>query len=384
MNRLWLRISLSYTVVVIFAIVIPLTIGIVLRFNSEGVLFTEAETQEFQSQYPELGPGAPGILILRSMGQLIIGVTILGIFAGMLGTRGLTAPLSRLAQAARAIGARDLTQRVKVQGSQEIKDVARAFNEMAAELQQAETLRQNLLADVAHELRTPITVIQGNLQAILDDVYELDKTEIAQLYDQTRQLSRLVDDLRILAQAEAKQLPLDMTDIVVEDLVNDITSIYAPIMETEGIEFHTSTLENLPTIYGDRERLMQCLQNLINNSVRYTPDGGKISITTKNNKGSVDLIVSDTGIGITAEHLHHIFDRFYRSDMNRTRKSGGTGLGLAITRAIIESHGGNIFAHSEGDGKGSTFNLRLPVIITDEKPNPPTKKPLLNLPSSQS
>jgi signal transduction histidine kinase len=226
MNRLWLRISLSYTVVVIFAIVVPLALGFALRFNSGETLFSDEEIQSFREEFPEAGSEAPGLLILQSMGRLIIGVTILGIFAGMLSTRGLTAPLSRLAAAARAIGARDLTQRVKIQGSQEIKDVARAFNEMAAELQQAETLRQNLLADVAHELRTPISVIQGNLQAILDDVYELDKAEIAQLYDQTRQLSRLVDDLRILAQAEAKQLPLDETDIVVKNLINDLKAIY--------------------------------------------------------------------------------------------------------------------------------------------------------------
>ena len=367
MNRLWLRISLSYTIVVVFAIVIPLALGIAFRVNSGVPLFTEAEIQDLRGQYPDSGLVAPGILIMQSLGQLILGVTILGIFAGVLSTRGLTAPLSKLSAAARAIGARDLTQRVKVQGSQEIKDVAQAFNEMAAELQQAETLRQNLLTDVAHELRTPITVIQGNLQAILDDVYELDKTEIAQLYDQTRQLSRLVDDLRILAQAEAKQLPLDMTDIEVGEMVNDITKLYTSIMDTEGIEFQTKIAESLPIIHGDRERLIQCLQNLINNSIRYTPAGGKICITAQGNDKSVDLIVTDTGSGITSEHLPHIFDRFYRIDINRTRKSGGTGLGLAITRAIIESHGGEIYAHSDGQDKGSTFTLNLP--ITGEKKN---------------
>jgi signal transduction histidine kinase len=361
MNRLWLRISLSYTIVVIFAIVIPLVIGIVIRFNLGEPLFTESETQDLQSEFPGVDSEVPGLEILRSMGQFIIGVTILGIFAGMLSTRGLTAPLSRLAEAARAIGARDLTQRVKVQGSQEIKDVAQAFNEMAAELQKAETLRQNLLADVAHELRTPLAVIQGNLQAILDDVYELDKAEIAQLYDQTRQLSRLVDDLRILAQAEAKQLPLDMKEIMVEDLIKDVTTIYTSIMDSEGIEFNTQISENLPTIFGDRERLIQCLQNLINNSIRYTPKGGKICISTIKKDDSLDLIVSDTGSGISSDHLPHIFDRFYRSDMNRTRESGGTGLGLTITRAIIESHGGSISAHSDGIGKGSTFTLHIPI-----------------------
>jgi signal transduction histidine kinase len=361
MNRLWVRISLSFTLVVIFTIVLPLAIGIAIRFNTGETLFTEGQIEDFRHGFPDREMDAPGTIILRNLTQLIVGVTILGIIAGVLSTRGLTAPLSTLASAARAIGARDLTQRVEVRGSQEIKDVAKAFNEMAAELQQAETLRQNLLADVAHELRTPITIIQGNLQAILDDVYELDKTEIAQLYDQTRQLIRLVDDLRLLAQAEANQLPLDMTEVDMAALVNSVTGTYTPMLESVSIELQTRFPENLPTIQGDRDRLTQCLQNLLNNAVRFTPKGGCITLELDEIDMGLGLTVADTGIGITPEHLPHVFDRFYRSDQARTRETGGTGLGLAITRAIIESHGGKISAYSEGSGKGSSFILHLPV-----------------------
>jgi len=361
MNRLWVRISLSYTIVVIFAIVLPLAVGIAIRFNTGETLFSEEQIAEFRSGFPEHYKEAPGTLILRNLASLIITVTILGIFAGMLSTRGLTAPISTLADAARAIGGRDLSQRVEIRGSQEIQDLAKAFNEMAAELQQAETLRQNLLADVAHELRTPITVIQGNLQAILDDVYELDKAEIAQLYDQTRQLSRLVDDLRLLAQAEANQLPLDMTDVDMTTLVNSVTGTYAPMLEAAGIGLHTRFPENLPIIRGDRARLTQCLQNLLNNAVRFTPKGGCVTLELDEIDKGLELSVADTGVGITPDHLPHVFDRFYRSDQARAREYGGTGLGLAITRAIIESHGGKISAFSDGSGKGSTFILRLPV-----------------------
>ena len=233
---------------------------------------------------------------------------------------------------------------------------------MAADLEQAETLRQNLLADVAHELRTPLSVIQGNLQAILDDVFELDKTEIAQLYDQTRQLSRLVDDLHELAQAEAGQLHLEMTDLDLADLLADVTGIYTPIADATGIELQTRSSEGLPSIRGDRARLTQCLQNLLTNALRFTPPGGKVNVTLEGNSYHVTLRVADSGAGIVPEHLPYIFDRFYRANPARSRETGGAGLGLAITRAIIEAHKGEIEAHSDGEGMGSTLTIRLPVM----------------------
>lgn len=360
MNRLWVRISLSFTLVVIFAIVLPITVGIVIRFNL-GESFTWEQIQQFRENSPWRESEAPGTLILRNMTQIIISVTVLGIFIGILSSRGLTKPLSRLAEAARAIGERDLSQRVEVSGSQEIQDVARAFNEMAARLEQGETLRRNLLADVAHELRTPLSVIQGNLQAILDDVYELDKSEIARLFDQTRQLSRLVDDLRELAQAEAQQLPMDFKSVDFKALVEDVTSIYSPILESAEIDLQTSIEGVIPSIRGDRDRLVQCLQNLFNNAIRFTPPGGKISLALAGEPGELTLMFSDTGCGIHPDHLPHIFDRFYRTDLARSREKGGTGLGLAITRAIIQAHGGEIRAHSDGNGKGSTFTIRIPA-----------------------
>jgi signal transduction histidine kinase len=280
---------------------------------------------------------------------------------GIVLSHGLSAPLSNLAEAARAIGGRDLSKRVDIRGSQEVQEVAWAFNEMAADLEDAETLRQNLLAEVAHELRTPLSVIQGNLQAILDDVYELDKTEIAQLYDQTRQLSRLVDDLHKLAQADAGQLHLEMADVDMVSLLADVAGIYHPIAEAAGVEFETRSTDELPLIRGDQARLTQCLQNLLINALQYTPAGGKVIVTLDGNPDYIILQVDDTGAGIMPEHLPYVFDRFYRVDPARSRETGGTGLGLAITRAITEAHKGEITAHSDGEGLGSTFTLQLPT-----------------------
>ena len=363
MNRLWVRMSFSFAIVVIFTIILPTTISIIIRFNMGEPIFTAEQMEALTRSNPYSDTEAPGTIILRNMTQTIITFTVLGIIAGAISSRGLTAPLSRLAEAARAIGERDLSQRVDVRGSQEIQDVAKAFNEMAAQLEEAEKLRQSLLADVAHELRTPLSVIQGNLQAILDDVYQLDKSEIAQLYDQTRQLSRLVDDLRELAQAEARQLPLEFETLDFTAIMRDLSNVYYPILESADINLETDfQTKSVPLIQGDRERLVQCLQNLLNNAIRFTPPGGTIRLALSGNRRGLIIKIIDTGIGINPQHIPHIFDRFYRIDPARSREKGGTGLGLAITRAIIEAHGGNIQAHSEGSGKGSTFNIFIPAI----------------------
>ena len=370
-NRLWVRISLAITVVVLFAMLLPMVVGIAVReFRyDEEVWPIPREEGDFRESHPEglpripeeRPPFFPGRFVLNNLVSLLVAVTILGILVGVLLSRGLSAPLSNLAEAARAIGGRNLTRRVDVRGSQEVQEVARAFNEMASKLEQAEILRQNLLADVAHELRTPLSVIQGNLQAILDDVYELEKTEIAQLYDQTRQLSRLVDDLHQLAQAEAGQLQLQMAEVDMTHLLADVTEVYAPIATAAGIELITQPVGDLSTIRGDRARLTQCLQNLLNNALRFTPAGGKVIVTIDQSPEQIALQVADSGAGILSEHLPYVFDRFYRVDPARSRETGGTGLGLAISRAIIEAHWGEITAHSDGLGLGSTFTIRLPV-----------------------
>jgi signal transduction histidine kinase len=376
MNRLWIRISFIITVVLIFGMLLPMMVGIAMReFNlNENPpppdLSEDLGPAEFRARIEERAPRFfPGWFVLRNLIPQLIGITIISILVGVLLSRNLSAPLSKLADAARAIGARDLTQRVEIHGSQEIQEVSLAFNEMAADLEQAEVLRQNLLTDVAHELRTPLTVIQGNLQAILDEVYQLDQAEIARLYDQTRQLSRLVDDLRELAQAEARQLPLERTDVDLAALANDVTGMYAPIAEAAGIELRTQISEGLPAIWGDRARLTQCLQNLLNNAIRHTavtpsgpnPEGGVVTLTLNRDAENLELRVADTGSGIDPAQLPHVFDRFYRADPARARETGGTGLGLAITRAIVQVHGGEIFAESEGEGKGSTFVIRFTV-----------------------
>jgi signal transduction histidine kinase len=295
---------------------------------------------------------------------LIVAVVVVlsGIIFGVLMSRFLTAPLNNLASAAKAIGARHLSQRVQEKGSDELIAVARSFNEMAAALEQVEQSRRNMLADVAHELRTPLSILQGNLRAILDEVYPLDQTEMARLYEHTRFLSRLVNDLHELAQAEARQLPLHLQETNLTHLVRTTAEGFRPGADEKGVTLDATLPADPPAVQIDPARITQVLQNLLANALRHTPAGGKITIRLNPHAQAIDLEVADTGEGITAEHLPHIFDRFYRTDPARSRDRGGAGLGLAIARAIIEAHGGQIKVTSEGvPGQGSMFTIQLPV-----------------------
>ena len=246
---------------------------------------------------------------------------------------------------------------------------AQSFNQMAARLQKGERLRQNLLADVAHELRTPLTVLQGNLRAILDDVYALDKGEVARLYDQTRHLHRMVNDLHELAQAEARQLPLERQPTDLSELVGRTVLLFEPVAEAEGIVLSVNGPPEAIIVDIDRSRIIQVLQNLLNNAVRHTPEGGTINLQVSL-ADSATIEITDNGEGIAAEHLKNLFDRFYRTDQGRDRDAGGAGLGLAIVRALVEAHGGTVAVQSAGIDHGSTFIVRLPLTHTPTPPAP--------------
>lgn len=361
MNSLRVRLSLVIIGVVILVLFLPLLTAVV--GHSLGLLvFPDPPTFIRTIPPAELRQLAVHLMraAMRQVLLLLLLAALIGSIAGIALSRSLTEPLHKLADAARAIGARDLTRRVDVEGTEEVMAVARAFNDMAAELEQAETVRRNLLADVAHELRTPLTVVQGNLRAILDDVYPLEKEEIARLYDQTRQLTHLVDDLQELAQAEAHQLSMEMSEVNVAELVKQTAEPFRPIAREKAITMRVELLGVPPCLHADQARLAQSVRNLLHNALRHTPEGGTITVQVEQLSDEVQIRVQDTGEGIASEHLDHVFDRFYRTDRARSRHTGGSGLGLAIVRAISEAHGGAATVHSEGLGQGSTFVMHLP------------------------
>jgi two-component system OmpR family sensor kinase/two-component system sensor histidine kinase BaeS len=267
-------------------------LGVALRFRPGG------PDRNDRTDPPPLADRLVGILLtIAAVGGGI------GLVFGVLVSRSLTAPLNKLADGAKAIGERNLSQRVEVSGSDEIVAVAHAFNDMASNLEQAEQLRQNLLADVAHELRTPLTVVQGNLRAMLDDVYDLDKDEVARLYEQTRLLSRLVNDLHELAQAEARQLHLNLQETDLTRLIESICETFSPVAAEQGVSLTAELSSDLPLIKVDAARLTQVLHNLLNNGLRHTPTGGTITVKANAERERIRLEVADSGEGISPEYL---------------------------------------------------------------------------------
>jgi signal transduction histidine kinase len=316
--------------------------------------------------------------------------------------RRIALPLANLMAAADAVARGDLTARVPVFGLGGLARLADAFNHMVAELQRADLYRRNLTADVAHELRTPLHVIQGNLEGILDGVYEPNEENITATLGETRLLARLVDDLRTLSLAEAGQLPLQREQIDAGELLADVTTSFSGQAEAAGIRLEASTTGDNGdlTLWGDPERLDQVLSNLLANALRHTPAGGAITIEAKplpqasearpwpasdgqpasiarppqtgagqppagagqppNGRG-VRIVVSDTGEGIAAADLPFIFDRFWRGDPSRSHAQGaGSGLGLAIARQLVQAHGGRIRVESQ-PGQGTRFTIDLPA-----------------------
>lgn len=292
-----------------------------------------------------------------------LGVGMMGVLLGLAVSRTLAAPLAALASAAHGLAKRDWSQRVKLQSGSniiEIAEVANAFNQMAESLEQAEVQRRNLVADVAHELRTPITVLQGNLRAMLDGVYPLEMNEIVTLYDETRLLSRLVDDLRQLALAEAGQLSMNLQPVDPATLLKNASAKFTPVADAQQIKFEAKINNSLPLLNADPDRAMQVLHNLITNALRHTPAHGSITINAGKQENFVRITVQDTGEGISSEEAAHIFERFYRADKSRARRTGGSGLGLTIAKTLVETMGGKIGVES-AVGKGSIFWFTLPV-----------------------
>ena len=271
-------------------------------------------------------------------------------------------PLADILVAMDALAEGDLSVRVQEANSGEFNRLAYSLNHMADELERADQQRRNLTADVAHELRTPLHIIQGNLEGVLDGVYQPDEEHITATLEETHLLARLVEDLRTLSQAEAGQLPLSFEPVNLAELLEDVYTSFSGQCEVAGIDLRleADSASGALTVEGDYGRLDQVLGNLVVNALRHTPSGGAITLRAGADPERIRVQVCDTGEGIPAEDLPYIFERFYRADRARTHTAGsGSGLGLAIARQLIHSHGGTITVESKL-GTGSTFTIDLP------------------------
>ena len=266
-----------------------------------------------------------------------------------------------LTAAARRMGAGDLSQRVDAGGRDEIGELSRTFNGMADALERAERQRRHLVADVAHELRTPLSNVQGYVEALRDGVLEPDAQTLATIHQQVLYLSELVEDLRLLADTEAGDFILHRERGSLADALRECIEGVRARAEAKGVALASRLPASAPDVSFDRTRLAQVVGNLLDNAIRHTPPGGSVSVTLEFDADAATVSIRDTGEGIPEEQLPFVFDRFYRVDPSRSRVTGGAGLGLTIARQLVEAHGGAIRAQSE-PGRGTTLTFHLPKV----------------------
>jgi len=284
--------------------------------------------------------------------------------------RRIARPVEQLSATADALAAGHLDARAaRPTTDDELTDLTDAFNGMATRLEDTEKTRRGLLADLAHELRTPLATIEAYHEGLVDRVIEPDADTWATLQEATGRLQRLVEDLGLVSRAEEGRLPLDLDRIDIGEVAERAVESFAPAAQARDIALEVQASPVLPPVTGDRDRLGQVLTNLLANALEHTPDGGRITITVTPTNREVVVMVSDTGVGIAPEHLPHLFQRFYRADPAR-RHTAGSGIGLTISRAIVHGHGGELTAHSDGPGRGATLTFRLPVAGTGNGSGP--------------
>lgn len=333
------------------------------------VLVTQGDSSQIANK-----ENSPASQFLASVNQSILlsvaGASLIALVLGAALFFQITAPLRQLKQASTAIAQGDFSQRVAIQSKDEFGELGRTFNQMTENLEQEEQQRQRLMADVAHELRTPIAVIQANLEGMLDEVLPLDMGQVAALHDEVLLLNRLVDDLRLLSLAEAGELKLEKRPLELDGLVRQVSERFGFQAQQNGVSLALALPERLPLVRVDATRMTQVLNNLIGNALRYTPEGGTIILRAEQVRAPEECIrlsVSDTGPGIDPAALPFLFDRFYRADQSRARASGGSGLGLAIVKQLVEAHGGKVEAVSPvwrdagQPGAGTQMILTLPL-----------------------
>ncbi|MGD0204872.1 MAG: ATP-binding protein [Dehalococcoidia bacterium] len=288
----------------------------------------------------------------------LLGVVVAAV-ATLLLSRRILRPVESLARAARGLSRGDFSQRVDVRSKDEFGELANTFNSMAQDLERTEQLRRNLVADVAHELRTPLSNIQGHLEAIRDGLLPPEPATFDSIYEEVLLLARMVEDLQELTLAEAGQLALLRQSADVAEIVRRAVAAAQPPAELKGLTIETKLHARHAIAEVDPERIGQVLRNLLSNAITHTSEGGRITVDLKDEGDELHIGVADTGAGIPPEDLPYVFERFYRTDRSRVRATGGAGLGLTIAKRLVEAHGGTIGVESEV-GKGSRFVFTLP------------------------
>lgn len=293
--------------------------------------------------------------------------TLAAVVVSLLVSRRVVAPVRDMISASQRIAEGHYDERVQLRGSpvpeeiDELDQLAVTFNQMAARLERTEDMRRQLIGDVAHELRTPLSTIKGRLEGLMDGVLPPDEANLLQIYREADKLQRLVADLQELSRAEAGAFELNPRPVQVRDLVAGAADRLGRQFEEKEVNLNIELPAGLPLVVADEDRIGQVLLNLLGNALQYTPAGRSVWIRSRQVKQEIEIEIRDEGIGIPAEHLAHVFTRFYRVDRSRSRVGGGSGIGLTIAKHLVEAHGGRIWADSPGHGEGSAFTFTLPI-----------------------
>ena len=292
---------------------------------------------------------------------------IAALIASFLISRQVVEPVQRMMAISRRIADGEYQERLNISGNlqsnhlDELDQLALTFNQMTDKLEKTETMRSQLIGDVTHELRTPLTAIKGYMEGMRDGVIQKTPDTFQQIFLEADRLQGLVNDLQELSRIEAGAYKLNLESFPTLTLVNPVINQFQQQFTKKGIRLETNVEANLPNVSVDKDRIQQVLTNLLGNALQYTSNGGRVTLTVSLVKNQIIFSITDTGIGISAEHLPYVFNRFYRTDKSRARASGGTGIGLTIAQALVKAHKGRIWVKSPGDEKGSTFSFSLPV-----------------------
>lgn len=296
-------------------------------------------------------------VLLVAAGTALVAAVLVSLFI----TRRIVTPIQAMQQASQRIAAGDYEERTTVVGQDELGALANSFNQMAQTLAETEKRRRQLIGDVAHELRTPLSSIKSVMEGLIDGVLPAEPATYLNVQHEVSRLQRLVHDLEELSRAEAGQILLELHPTPPALLIQTAVNRLQPQFEDKGIRLRLDIQPDLPQVVVDSGRIIQVLLNLLGNALQYTPEGGQVTVRAWANSTEVAIAVQDTGLGIAPEHLRHVFERFYRVDKSRSRVGGGSGIGLTISKYLVEAHHGRFTATSLGSGQGSTFTFILPV-----------------------
>lgn len=334
-----------------------LAAGVPIRVGAErvGTLIMAVPAGTFNPLEQEFSQSVHESILFAGGVALVIALGL-----GVLFVRRLARPLEELRAAAEQIAQGNPPPRVHITSNDELGRLGETFNQMAESLQRSEQLRRQLILDIAHELRNPLMVQQSHLELLLDNIIQPSPQQLQTIYEQNLLLGRLVRDLQLLALADAGELQIVQTPTPLRELLQRIVAQVQPTLEEKKLSLESDIAEDLPTLAVDPQRIEQVLLNILDNACRYTPPGGTIRLSAYKENAAVHVSVRDEGPGIASEDLPHIFERFYRGDKSRARSSGGTGLGLAIAKALIEAHGGRIWAENAPTG-GACMHFTLPL-----------------------